>query len=115
MQELLNENWKFVLTVIILPLVTWFAGRKHLMYSNIKKSQAEVTEAELGNITSNFKVYQDLINDLERRFKVRIQELEEDIAKIKLLNEELRKQISSQEKYIKKQQEKIDNYEKLGR
>ena len=111
----LTNNWEIILTLIIIPIITWFAGRKHLMQSQVKLSDAEVTGATINNIIANFKVYQDLINDLEERFKHRIEELEGDLEKLKTLNKELRKQIGINERYIKRQQVKIDEYEKLER
>lgn len=90
----------------------WYFDRKKLN-SQLKQSQSETTASDLGNISKNFEVYQSIINDLELRFKTRILELEEDLSKIKVLNEELRKVISDQEKYIKKLQKNLDKYEKL--
>lgn len=106
------QHWETI-SLIVLPILAWFAGDKKIFKNKVELSNEEVKSAELNNITSNFKVYQDLITDLETRFKNRILELEEDLNKMKVLNEELRKALGNQEKYIKKLQAKIETYEKL--
>jgi uncharacterized coiled-coil protein SlyX len=108
------EHWETI-ALIVTPILAWFAGDKKIFKNKVELSNEEVKSAELNNITVNFKVYQDLITDLENRFKNRIFELEEDLNKMKILNEELRKAIGNQEKYIKKLQNKLEDYEKLER
>lgn len=105
------ENWDKIFMVLG-PIASFLLG-KELKKLQVKKASAEVEESQLNNISSNFKVYQDLINDLEVRFKNRISDLELDLDKMKTLNSELRKAISNQEKYIKKLQAKLEEYEKL--
>ena len=109
----ITENWETI-ALIVGPLLAWFAGDKKIFKNKVVLSNEEVKSAELNNITTNFKVYQDLITDLENRFKNRILELEEDLNKMKVLNEELRKALGNQERYIKKLQVKLESYEKLG-
>lgn len=112
MGKFIVDNIQWLVTVIGIT-VAWFVGDQKILKNKAKLSEEQVDSAKLGNITANFKVYQDLINDLEDRFKKRIDELEIDLEKMKTLNQELRRAISNQEKYIKKLQEKLDSYEKL--
>lgn len=109
--KLLLDNWE-ILLAIGGPILAWIGGRSR-MRAQLKKAEAEAKDVELGTISSNFKVYQDLINDLEDRFKRRIEELEEDLGKMKTLNTELRKAISNQERYIERLKEKLKSYEEL--
>lgn len=110
---------KFVIEnfqTLFLPLITliggWIGSKELQKYKN-KQAKSEATNSELNNISRNFEVYQTLIDDLENRFKSRITELEEDLEKVKTLNEELRKTISNYEKYIKKLKLKLAEYEEL--
>lgn len=102
---------------ILLPFITliggWIGNRElHRWKTKQEKNKADNTE--LNNISENFRIYQNLINDLETKFKSRISELEEDLEKVKVLNEELRRTISSYEKYIRKLKLKLAKYEELG-
>ena len=103
-------------TNIILPLITLIGGwigNKELHKWRNRNAKNEATDGELNNISKNFEVYQKLIDDLENRFKSRILDLEEDLEKVKTLNEELRKTVSNYEKYIKKLKLKLTKYERL--
>lgn len=109
--EFFVKYWE-VLFAILSPIAAWVVGRRR-KEAQLKKEQAEAKELELGSVSSNFKIYQDVINDLEVRFKKRIEELEADLERMKTLNEELRKMLSGQEKYIKRLTAKVEKYEKL--
>jgi len=112
MLEFLEKNIQWIIMTGGI-VVAWFVGKKDLLKSKVKLSQVEIEAQEIENVTSNFKVYQDLITDLEDRFKSRIDDLELDLEKFKDLNLELRKIIANQERYNKKLQTKLDKYEKL--
>lgn len=111
MLEFLIQNWEQFIWTPIVGFVTWYFTKRNLQKAEEAKATADVTGAHLNNITANFEVYQNLINDLEARFKARIQELEEDLEKMKVINEDLRKAVSRQEKYIKKLLLTIEGYE----
>lgn len=110
--EFILEHWEKLLAPIT-GIATYFFVTKKFQKRELAAKDADITGANLGNVTANFEVYQNLINDLEDRFKKRIQELEEDLEKMKVVNDELRKAIARQERYINKLQIKIDNYEGL--
>lgn len=107
------NNWEIITTLIVIPLVGWLVKRRFIDKAEIKVSQSQAKDAQLNTISTNFKVYQDLIDDLEKRFKSRIIELEEDVERMNTLNTELRKVVADQENYILRLQTKISNYEKL--
>ena len=113
MKEFLIQNWAIIVTLIIVPVLSWFGGRKHLLSSQIDQSQAQVTSTNIDNVTATLEVYKDALDDLEVRFKNRIADLESDLDRMSVLNTELRKVISGNEKFIKRLQNKLDKYEKL--
>ena len=113
--KFIGTNWELISGIIFTifgPVIAWVVGRKR-KEAQLIREQAEAKDVQLGTISTNFKMYQQLIDDLELRFKRRIEELEEDLDKMKTLNTELRKAISNQEKYIQKLKERLRNYEKL--
>jgi len=109
--EFILQHWE-VIVATLSPIIAWFGGRK-LMKTQQSKAESEAAGVELDTISSNFKVYQDLINDLEGRFKRRIEELEKDLERMKTLNVESRKVIRNQERYIQKLKVKLSSYEEL--
>jgi len=110
MESFIVENWETLL-VPISSIVTYLFVKRKYQQRELAQKDAELTGANLGNVTANFEVYQNLINDLENRFKARIEDLEADLEKMKAINEDLRKAVSRQERYINKLLIKIDGYE----
>lgn len=117
--DFILQHWIQVVGVVVTPIITWILGRKQLKLE-LEKKEAEVKDVEIRNLATNFEVYQGvidnlkgIIDDLEGRCKTRVSELEEDLEKMRVLNEELRRAIHNQEKYIKKLQGKLETYEKL--
>lgn len=101
---------------IIAPIVSGvlgWTGSYGLRKVKLKGENNNVIGGEIDLLSQNFKVYQELINDLENRFKMRITELEEDLERIVSLNRELRNALSTQERYIKKLKLKLKSYEEL--
>ena len=111
MIDLITEHWDKVVAGIG-AVAAFFAGRKQKQIA-IKKSKAELEGVEVKGVAQNVELYQALIDDLSKRFQSRVDELEDDLERIKSLNEELRKAISDQEVYIKKLKRKIQEYEEL--
>lgn len=112
--EFILTHWEKLMAPVT-GIAVWYYTKRTTQKSNEAIVAAEATSAHLGNITSNFKVYQELINDLEERFKKRIEDLEEDLDKMRVLNEQLRKAIAGQEKYINKLLTKLGNYEDVNK
>lgn len=110
MIKFLADNWEAFLTPIT-GIVTYFFTKRKFQKRELAKQDAGVTGANLANVSANFEVYQNLINDLEARFKKRVEELEIDLEKMKTLNEELRSAVARQEKYINKLLTKLEKYE----
>ena len=105
MNEFLTQYWQWIIATIVIPIVSWIFGERRGKQLQREKTEAEVTAATIENITSNFKVYQDIINDLEARFKARIEELERDVKELKSINERLKD-------YIDTLKERLEEYEK---
>ena len=61
--NIITENWGIIVAVVG-PVAAWFGSRK-FKELQLKRAKAETIEVELNTISSNFKVYQNLINDLD--------------------------------------------------
>jgi len=107
------ENWEKVM-IPITGIVAWFFTKRDAQKVALEKSEADVTGANLGNVTDTFKVYQNLINDLETRFKSQMDDLQGEIEELRVLNGELRSAVNRQEQYINKLKIKLTNYEGLA-
>jgi vacuolar-type H+-ATPase subunit I/STV1 len=112
MTNFLIENWQAIIGIIGIA-GAWFGGKKHLLNNQVRQTQAEVTGTNIENVTATLEVYKGALDDLEIRFKNRIADLEDDLEKMQVLNNELRKVIAGNERYIKKLQSKLEKYEKL--
>lgn len=112
MTDFILKNWEAISISIAGPILTWFASRK-IQAAQLKQTNAEADVAELKGIESNFDLYQKLIDDLNTRFQTRVSELEDDLERMKVINEEMRRVISDQEEYILQLKQKIETYEGL--
>ena len=66
--DFITNNLEWILPIIT-GIITWFASRK-FKKAELRTVESEDTSGELSNISQNFKVYQELINDLEDRFTI---------------------------------------------
>ena len=110
MNKFLLDNIEIIIGGIT-TIIAYFTGKGKILKNKVKLSAADVDKANLDNLKDHFKAYQDLITDLENRFKSRIADLEEDLERMKTLNSELRGAIARQEKYINKLLVKLNKYE----
>jgi IS1 family transposase len=110
MKEFLVQNWERLM-IPLTGIVAYFFSKRKYQKRDLAKSDAQIESQNLENLSKNFQVYQDLVDDLEIRFKKRIEELEVDLIRMKTLNTELRQAVARQEKYINKLIIKIESYE----
>ena len=112
MNNFLTNNWSQI-ALIVGGIFAWYGGRKHLLKSQVNQSNAEVTSANIDNVTATLDVYKNALDDLEKRFKLRIKELTEDLDILDIQNTELRKVIKDNAKYITNLITKLKKYEEL--
>jgi len=73
MIKFLNENW-LTLTTLVSGLGAWYYERN--------KRHQDVKAAELNNSNKIIEMYQVALDDLGKRFEMRIEVLERDIVKL---------------------------------
>lgn len=86
MKSFLLENIEFLLSLIIAPLITWFFSKRHFQDRELNSKDIEI-------IRQNISLYQYMIDDLDRRAKDTISELEEKNKKLRLKIQELEEYI----------------------
>lgn len=98
---------------VLTTLSTFIAVKKEWIVSKFTKgdkmleqaaSIESVEAAQLGNVQSEIKIYQDMLTDITERHKGMVDELREEIKELKSLIEE-------QKEYIKKQQRSLKYYQ----
>ena len=80
--NIITEHWEIISSTAAVVLA-YFGGKK-AKDIELKRGNEDYKSEALNNISSNFKAYQDLINDLEPRFKSRISDQENYIKKLKV-------------------------------
>ena len=87
----------------------------------IKKAKTEVEATALGNVQHNLDIYQEMIDDLDKRYKGLLKEVEanftksvvrlnEDIEELRTVNKYLNDFVESQKKIILKINKRLDFY-----
>jgi len=114
----------------IAPILTAIGAYKWdwLMHKlNIKQKTADVEGTTLANLQKNLDIYQDMVTDLDKRYKDRIADFEQnfteamdrlrvEIDDLKKINSELEEMVNEQKDFISKQSKSLKYYEsKFGK
>ena len=89
---------------------------------NIKQKTADVEGTTLANLQKNLDIYQEMVTDLDKRYKDRIKDFEEnfstsmdrlrgEIEELKQINQELELMVREQKDFITKQSKSLKYYE----
>lgn len=105
------ENWELIVAILS-PVITFFAT-KNMKDIQLNKLKEELEGIKVVNVSKNLEIYQDIIDDLNEKFKKRLDEYSNEIDELKNLNDELRKVVKDQNEIIKRLETKLAKYEKL--
>tara|TARA_R110000822_G_scaffold305011_1_gene430487 strand:+ start:1448 stop:1828 length:381 start_codon:yes stop_codon:yes gene_type:complete len=109
----------------IAPILTAIGAYKWDWLMNklsIKQKTADVEGTTLVNLQKNLDIYQEMVTDLDRRYKERIKDFEEnfstsmdrlrvEIEELRQVNQELEKIVREQKEFITKQAKSLKYYE----
>lgn len=109
--KFIAENWEIIFAIVS-PIITFFAT-KGIKDTQLVTLKEELESVKIINVSKNLEIYQEIINDLNSKFKERITEYSLEIEELKTLNEELRKLVKDQGLIITRLEEKLAQYEKL--
>jgi len=108
------------------PILTALAGIKWgdwiLDKLNIKKKKAEVENNSLDNLKKNLDLYQEIVDDLNQKYKERIIDFEQgfnqtidrlklEVGDLREINKELEIMIKDQKAFIARQSKSLTYYE----
>lgn len=113
--EFVLNNLEWIITTVISSIAgisMYFRGKKVQQLEN-NKSEKEIESTGIKVHEENIKLYQTLLDDLESRFKNRINILENDVTRMIKLNEEANEVINRQEKYINTKRKYITKLENI--
>jgi hypothetical protein len=109
----------------IAPVITAIGAYKWewiMLKLNLKQKTADVENTTLANLQKNLDIYQEMVTDLDKRYKERIRDFEEnfsssmdklkgEIDELKLVNRELEEMVKEQRLFIQKQSRSLVYYE----
>lgn len=110
----------------IAPIITAIGAYKWdwiLQKLNIKQKKVDVEGSSLMNLQKNLDIYQEMVTDLDTRYKERIKDFEEnfsrsmdklksEIEELKEINQQLEMMVREQREFITKQSKSLSYYEK---
>lgn len=94
----------------ITGVVAWLSKDRILNVLNIKQKKTEVEDARIRTIQGNLDLYQEMLSDLDERYKRRLAELEAEIEKFRQLSEEMSTIIKEQKEFIDEQTIRLREY-----
>lgn len=90
---------------------------------NINQKGADIESTTIDNLQKNLDLYQEMVTDLDKRYKERVKDFEEsfiasmdklnlEIEALKKVNAQLEEMVREQKMFITKQSKSLDYYEK---
>lgn len=67
--EWILANIQWLISLIIIPTLTWFGSKRHFQSRELKDKDADI-------MAKNVSLYQKLLDDLDKRYDDRIKKLE---------------------------------------
>ena len=95
MEKFISENIIFIIGSLILPAITWFFTRRHNQARELQSKDKELENKDMDINRQNIALYQDLLDDLEKRYEIKLSRLYEEIKNLEdknhALNEEVKR------------------------
>lgn len=104
-----NDVKEYLIPTIVAG-ITWLSKDRILDALSIKEKKISVEDARMNTLQSNLDYYQDLVEDLSVKYKIRLDELEAELEKFKELNKRMSKIIDEQRSFIIKQSASLKKY-----
>lgn len=106
MFEIIKTNWS-ELSLAVGGVVAYFGGRK-TKNVQLKKEIQDLKSSESSNVARNMEIYQELLDDMQNRFKAQVQDIElifekkvealqEEISRLTTVVDEFKERLSKYE------------------
>lgn len=108
--NLLIENLPLIISSLIAGCGTiwaYFTNKKNKALES-ELLQKQVEDNALDVTAKNMRLYQDMMDDIKKRFEATIEEYRADVERLKLLLEESRETIGRQEVFLKEKNLELD-------
>ena len=84
--EFIKEHLELLLSFVFGPLITWFFVKRHYQKRDLASRDIEL-------ISENLKLYQGMIDDIEKRYEETLNKRNEQILELENQIDELKEQI----------------------
>ena len=81
-------------------IITWYLTKRHFQKAELKKVNTEVEGLSSDVIVKNLGIYQNLLDDIEKRYELKLAKRDLEIKMLESRCEEFRKRIDALEKEI---------------
>jgi chaperonin cofactor prefoldin len=98
--ETLKNFGEILLQASPIGLLTWYFTKRHFQKIDLKKATTEVEGLSSDVIIKNLDIYQNLLDDVERRYEVKLEKRDLEIKILENRCEEFKKRIEALEKEI---------------
>lgn len=78
--------------------ITWFFTKRHFQKSEVKKAESEANSSIADVMSKNIGIYQNMLEDVEKRYEEKLAKRDEEIEKLELEIEKLKQRITDLEK-----------------
>lgn len=79
--DFIKDNIQFIY-VIISSLLAWFFTKRHFQNRELKSKDIHIDSQSSDLIQKNLSLYQNMIDDIERRYEEKIARLDAEILKL---------------------------------
>lgn len=108
--KILLENLPLVISTIGTAIAGIWAYVINIKNRKLKNAlvQNQVEDNALDVTAKNMRLYQDMMDDIKKRFEATIEEYRHDVERLKILLEESRETIGRQEVFLKEKNAELD-------
>jgi len=109
MIEWIENNISTLLSLILIPLITWLFTKRHFQKKDLKDRDVNTESNQSEIVSKNLELYQRMLDDIEKRYEERIFKSDKEKEELEMIILELQTIIKDLEKTVKELQEL--NYE----
>jgi prephenate dehydrogenase len=113
--EIITNNIALIFTGLssILASVWAYINSKRNKELETQLLQKDVESNTLDVTAKNMQLYQDMMDDIKKRFEATIEEYRADVERLKLLLEESRDTIGRQEEFLREKNAELDRLKEI--
>ena len=79
-------------------VLTWFLTKRHFQKRDLALKDKDIEESTSDIISKNIKIYQDMLDDIEHRYEVKLKQRDEEINALHKVVKELKIEVEKLKK-----------------